>query len=220
MATTSVEYILNPINFIIYFILNLDFITNKERNYAYFFINLIIGVVISFFSFVFNELLILFFCDLDKDTYLQISRRSSSDENYIDFEDVNIGVDDKEKIPADFFKKQFLNHDYKLKHGESFDEVRSRALKGLAKVMKRNLGKSALIVTHSSTITFLLSKWCDVEYNGKYIIRYKNNTIINGFTTPDLIELKFNDKNKLESIRRVVISNKENKKKTNKKGKK
>ena len=36
MATTSVEYILNPINFIIYFVLNLDFITNKERNYAYF----------------------------------------------------------------------------------------------------------------------------------------------------------------------------------------
>ena len=58
MATTSVEYILNPINYIIYFVLNLDFITNKERNYAYFFINLIIGVVISFFSLVFNELLI------------------------------------------------------------------------------------------------------------------------------------------------------------------
>ena len=36
MATTSVEYILNPINFIIYFVLNLDFIKNKERNYAYF----------------------------------------------------------------------------------------------------------------------------------------------------------------------------------------
>lgn len=133
------------------------------------------------------------------------------------FDERKFGVDDKEKIPADFFKKQFLNHDYKLKHGESFDEVRSRALRGLAKVMKRNLGKNALIVTHSSTITFLLSKWCDVEYNGKYIIRYKDNTVINGFTTPDLIELKFNDKNKLESIRRVVISNKENKKNKNKK---
>ena len=132
------------------------------------------------------------------------------------FDERKFGVDDKEKIPADFFKKQFLNHDYKLKHGESFDEVRSRALRGLAKVMKCNLGKNALIVTHSSTITFLLSKWCSVEYNGKYIIRYKDNIIINGFTTPDLIELKFNDKNKLESIRRVVVSNKENSKNINK----
>ena len=133
------------------------------------------------------------------------------------FDERRFGVDDKEKIPADFFKKQFLNHDYKLKHGESFDEVRSRALRGLAKVIKHNLGKNALIVTHSSTITFLLSKWCDVEYNGKYIIRYKDNCIINGFTTPDLIELSFNDKNKLESIKRLVINNKENKKNKNKK---
>ena len=128
------------------------------------------------------------------------------------FDERRFGVDDKEKIPADFFKKQFLNHEYKLKHGESFDEVRKRALKGLAKVVKHNLEKKALIVTHSSTITFLLSKWCDVEYNGKYVIRYKDKTIINGFTTPDLIEIIFNDKNKLENIRRVEISKKDNKK--------
>lgn len=129
------------------------------------------------------------------------------------FDERRFGVDDKEKIPADFFKKQFLNHEYKLKHGESFDEVKRRALKGLARVIKHNLGKEALIVTHSSTITFLLSKWCDVDYNGKYIIRYKDETIVNGFTTPDLIEIIFNDKNKLESIRRVVVDNKKNKNK-------
>ena len=126
------------------------------------------------------------------------------------FDERKFGVDDPEKIPADFFKKQFINHEYKLKYGESFDDVRARALKGLAKVLKKNIGKNALIVTHSSTITFLLSKWCEVDYNSKYIIRYKGKTIINGFTTPDLIELTFNDKNKLESIRRVVVTNKKN----------
>ena len=134
------------------------------------------------------------------------------------FDERKFGVDDPEKIPADFFKKQFINHEYKLKYGESFDDVRARALRGLAKVLKKNIGKNALIVTHSSTITFLLSKWCEVDYNSKYIIRYKGKTIINGFTTPDLIELTFNDKNKLESIRRVVVTNKnnDNKKKKNK----
>ena len=134
------------------------------------------------------------------------------------FDERKFGVDDPEKIPADFFKKQFINHEYKLKYGECFDEVRARALKGLAKVLKKNIGKNALIVTHSSTITFLLSKWCEVDYNSKYIIRYNGKTIINGFTTPDLIELTFNDKNKLESIRRVVVTNKNNdiKKKKNK----
>lgn len=137
------------------------------------------------------------------------------------FDERKFGVDDPEKIPADFFKKQFINHEYKLKYGESFDEVRLRALRGLAKILKKNIGKNALIVTHSSTITFLLSKWCEVDYNSKYIIRYKGKNIINGFTTPDLIELTFNDKNKLENIRRVVITNKNNvnKKKKNSKRK-
>ena len=137
------------------------------------------------------------------------------------FDERKFGVDDPEKIPADFFKKQFINHEYKLKYGESFDEVRLRALRGLAKILKKNIGKNALIVTHSSTITFLLSKWCEVDYNSKYIIRYKGKNIINGFTTPDLIELTFNDKNKLENIRRVVVTNKNNvnKKKKNSKRK-
>ena len=133
------------------------------------------------------------------------------------FDERKFGVDDPDKIPADFFKKQFINHEYKLKYGESFDEVKTRALKGLAKVLKHNIGKCALIVTHSSTITFLLSKWCEVDYNSKYVIRYKDKTIINGFTTPDLIELTFNDKNKLENIRRVAVKDKSN---DNKKAKK
>ena len=70
------------------------------------------------------------------------------------------------------------------------------------------MGKKALIVTHSSAITFMLSKWCDVEYNGRYIIRYKDKVIIDGFGAPDLIELKFNEKNKLVKIRRVEIKSK------------
>ena len=41
------------------------------------------------------------------------------------FDERRFGVDDPDKIPADFFKKQFLNHEYKLKNGESFDEVKN-----------------------------------------------------------------------------------------------
>ena len=89
MAATSIEYILNPIILIIYFSLSLDFTINQEKKYAHFFINLIIGIIISFFSLVYNELLVLFFCNLEKDTYLQISDRSKHDEIYIDLEDLD-----------------------------------------------------------------------------------------------------------------------------------
>ena len=90
MTTTSLDYyILNPIYISIDFALGEDFINKGKRNYAHFFINLIIGIIISFFSLVYNELLVLFFCNLEKDTYLQISDRSKLDQIYIDLEDID-----------------------------------------------------------------------------------------------------------------------------------
>lgn len=124
------------------------------------------------------------------------------------FDEREFGVDDKNKIPNDFFKKQFLNHNYKLEKGESFQDVKNRAIKGLVNVIKNNYGKKSLIVTHSSTITFLLSKWCDAEYSGKYIIKFKEKIIVDGFSSPDLLELKFNEKNKLVNIRRIILNSK------------
>ena len=94
MTTTSVEYILNPIYFIIDFALGEDFLTSGKRNYAYFIINLIIGIIISFSNLIFNEFLILFFCDLDKDTHLEISKRSEHDEDFIQLENMNNNNDD------------------------------------------------------------------------------------------------------------------------------
>ena len=39
---------------------------------------------------VFNEFAILFFCDLDKDTHLQISKRSEIDETFNNFDELYI----------------------------------------------------------------------------------------------------------------------------------
>ena len=89
MTTTSLDYILNPIYFIVYFSLGEDFMYKNKRNYPHFFINLFIGLIISFFSLVFNEFIILFFCNLDKDTYLKISERSRQDKNYIKLKYLN-----------------------------------------------------------------------------------------------------------------------------------
>ena len=94
MVTSSCEYITNPIFIIVDFSLGEDFMAKGERrNYTYFFINLIISLIISFFYLVFNEFIILFFCDLDKDTHLEISKRSSQEEKLIKLESIN---DDEE----------------------------------------------------------------------------------------------------------------------------
>ena len=51
-----------------------------ESNYAYFILNLILSIVISFFGCVYNEFLILFCFGLERDTYNQISQRSFTEQ--------------------------------------------------------------------------------------------------------------------------------------------
>ena len=89
MTTTSLDYILNPIYMSIDFALEEDFISKGKRNYVYFLINLIISLIISFLGLVYNEFLILFFCNLDIDTHLQISRRSITEADIIYLEDID-----------------------------------------------------------------------------------------------------------------------------------
>ena len=66
--------------------------------------------------------------------------------------------------------------------------------------------KKIVIVSHASSIAFLLTKWCDVSrLNGKYVIKFNNKTILNGFDSPELLKLEFDDKNKLVNIRNIRI---------------
>jgi hypothetical protein len=64
--------------FIIYqFIDGNDFIYEGERNYVYFFLNLIICIIIDFLGLVYNEFFILNFWNLSKETHSEISRRAT-----------------------------------------------------------------------------------------------------------------------------------------------
>ena len=69
MTTTSQDYILNPIEMIVNLTAYKDFQVKKETNYIYFSINFILAIIITFFGFVYNEFIIVFFCDLERDTH-------------------------------------------------------------------------------------------------------------------------------------------------------
>ena len=77
MAKTLAVYILNPFLYLYYFIIGNDFISNNERNYFYFIVNMIIALIVSFFGCVFNEFLVLSFCGLEHETHYSVSRRAS-----------------------------------------------------------------------------------------------------------------------------------------------
>ena len=85
MAKTLAVYILNPLIYIYYFVLGIDFLSDGERNWFYFFVNLIIAIIISFLGCIFNEFLVLTCFGLNKETHHFISERAL--DNYIDDED-------------------------------------------------------------------------------------------------------------------------------------
>ena len=79
MTTTFMGYILNPFYIIFYFARGTDFTTNGKRNWAYFIINLIMSIILTFIGMVFNEFLILFCCKLNYHTHGQIAMRANKE---------------------------------------------------------------------------------------------------------------------------------------------
>ena len=97
MAKTLAVYILNPFIYIYYFVIENDFLSQGERNWFYFIINVIIALIISFFGCVFNEFLVLTFCGLEYETHFYVSKRAFNNGEYA----LNYDEDDETNISND-----------------------------------------------------------------------------------------------------------------------
>ena len=96
MTESLAYYCLNPLFMIYDFAAGNDFINFGKRNYFHFFLNLFLGIVISVTGFVFNEFIVLFWCGLERDTYREISRRSTLDEKELELASI-ISEDEKDE---------------------------------------------------------------------------------------------------------------------------
>lgn len=109
------------------------------------------------------------------------------------------GVDDFSELPFHFEYKQFEDDDFKIGYGESQKDVRRRMNQGLSEVLETYKNKKIAIVSHATAITFLLKKWCEINYQGEY--KYKNKIIFDGNFLPcSAFKLTFDDNNKLIDI--------------------
>ena len=94
MARTLTDSFLDPLFIIYYFIVEKDLsYSNNTRNFYYFIINLLISIIIVFWGCIYNELLVFFCCDLQYETYHQISRRAS-ETNIEDLTELSFDVGD------------------------------------------------------------------------------------------------------------------------------
>ena len=89
------DYLINPIYIIYYFIVGEDFLYNGERNYFYFFLNLIILIIFDIFGLIYNEFLVVSCCGMGYNTYNSISLRASIYEEMSALYDDNIDDENK-----------------------------------------------------------------------------------------------------------------------------
>jgi len=95
MTKTLADYFLNPIYLGYYFGACEDFRIHGKFDAWYFSINIVISLIISFFGCAYDEFIILFFCNLERDTHDQISRRAAKIEELTEL--VNADDEDEEE---------------------------------------------------------------------------------------------------------------------------
>ena len=118
------------------------------------------------------------------------------------FGERKIGINDWNELPANFEKRQFEDHDYKLKNGESLNEVKLRGEKALLDILQKHRGQKILVVGHSTAIATLLSKWCEINLIGSY--KYNGSEFFDGkWNYCETFKLEFDDNNELISIKNI-----------------
>ena len=112
------------------------------------------------------------------------------------------GVDFIKDLPADFTFNQFKDFNYKLNTGECLNEVYNRMIDVLYELLDKVNGKTSMIVSHGTSLTCMLSKWCQLKINDdtKLIEIYFNKKLVfdGNWGSPELFKLVFEDKELIE----------------------
>lgn len=117
------------------------------------------------------------------------------------FNERKFGVDNWKEKTLDFEKKQWSDFNYKLKNGESLNEVIDRQYNSLINILNTYTNKKILIVGHSTAFAALFSKWCEIDHTG---YKFKGKTFFNGkWEYCETFKLIFDDDNNLIDIKNL-----------------
>lgn len=104
------------------------------------------------------------------------------------------GVETLNDLPKDFNKLSFDNKEFKMKNGESFNEVDSRFINFINDLLEQNSNKSILVI-HGLILLSYLETICDFSFDGNiFDIKFNNKEIINGNPkSPSVYKIAYND---------------------------
>lgn len=114
------------------------------------------------------------------------------------------GIKSLNELPSDFEIHQFNDFDYKIGDGESRRETLERMYTSLMKVINEYKNKRILIVTHSTSIMYLLGNWCNVTYGGDY--KFNDKIFFDGkWNYCQTFKLEFDDDFTLLNVETIKI---------------
>lgn len=121
-----------------------------------------------------------------------IANQNGKELNIIEtFGERKFGINSWDEKPIGFEKRQIEEPTFKVKNGESQNEVAARMLKALTKVLTENIGKRIAIVSHATAITFLFMKLGQYKEGGIY---FNDKKIIDKefkWEAPEIFKLEY-----------------------------
>ena len=75
----------------------------------------------------------------------------------------------------------------------------------ILRILNDNKGKKIAIISHGTAMTFLLNKWCNIEYiNDKLRYSFEKKLLLEGYIDNcDCFKLEFDDNNNLINIENI-----------------
>ncbi len=121
-------------------------------------------------------------------------------------------IGNPDTLRADFWSRQYQNHDSKNTNGESLNDVKERMTAAIDEVIaSMQDGSTVAIVSHAAAICAFLLNWCAIEVidSQKKIRKIMHNgaVVMNGaIATPSAFMLEFEH----ERLRKITYVDKEN----------
>lgn len=111
------------------------------------------------------------------------------------------GIEKLSELPKDFNKLSFDDKSYKMRSGESFNDVDKRFIDFINDLLNQNNESYALFI-HGLILLSYLEKICDFAFDGmNFNIKYNDKVILDGNPkSPSVYKITYNDNNEIIDV--------------------
>ena len=107
-------------------------------------------------------------------------------------------------LPKDFTERSFIDKNFKIKYGESLNDIDNRFNEFISDILSKN--NKSIIVIHGIMLLSYLQNNCDFKFeNGKIFVTYRNKIIVyEKPKNPSVYNITYNENNDIINIESLV----------------